>query len=48
MVKSIALAILVVLFLFSFPAWPYARRWGYAPTGILGVLVLVVLLLMLL
>ncbi|HEY2019111.1 MAG TPA: DUF3309 family protein [Bryobacteraceae bacterium] len=43
------LLILVVILLFaSVPAWPYSRGWGYYPSGGLGLvlLVLVVLLLM--
>jgi hypothetical protein len=42
------LLILVVLLFASVPAWPYSRGWGYYPSGGLGlvVLILVILLLM--
>jgi hypothetical protein len=42
------LIILIVLFFGSVPAWPYSRGWGYYPSGGLGlvVLILVILLLM--
>jgi hypothetical protein len=42
------LIILIVLLFGSVPAWPYSRGWGYYPSGGLGlvVLILVVLLLM--
>jgi len=42
------LIILIILFFGSVPAWPYNRGWGYYPSGGLGlvVLVLVILLLM--
>ena len=30
------------------PAWPYSREWGYGPSGILGTVLLVVLVLVLL
>jgi hypothetical protein len=42
------LIILIVLLFGSVPAWPYSRGWGYYPSGGLGlvVLVLVILLLM--
>lgn len=42
------LIILLVLSIGSYPAWPYSRGWGYYPSGGLGlvVLLLVVLLLM--
>jgi Protein of unknown function (DUF3309) len=49
--KDMLLVLVVVLLLLSlgsFPAWPYSRGWGYYPSGGLGlvVLVLVILLLM--
>jgi len=42
------LIILIVLFFGAVPAWPHSRGWGYYPSGGLGlvVLILVVLLLM--
>jgi hypothetical protein len=44
----ILLIILIVLLFGSVPAWPYSREWGYYPSGGLGlvVLILVILLLM--
>jgi hypothetical protein len=40
--------LLIVLLFGSVPAWPYSRGWGYYPSGGLGlvVLILVILLLM--
>ena len=44
---GLIILIILVLFLFgSFPAWPYARNWGYGPSGILGLLVAVLVVLM--
>jgi hypothetical protein len=43
----ILLIILVVLMFGSFPAFPYSRGWGYYPTGGLGLILLIVLILML-
>lgn len=42
------LIILIVVMFASVPAWPYSRGWGYYPSGGLGlvVLILVILLLM--
>lgn len=42
------LILLVILLAASVPAWPYSREWGYYPSGGLGlvVLILVILLLM--
>ena len=41
------LLILIVLALIgAIPAWPYSRSWGYAPTGTVGVILLVVVVLL--
>lgn len=40
MLLSIALLLLVIA---SLPAWPYSGSWGYVPSGILSVALLVVL-----
>lgn len=42
------LILLVVLLLALAPAWPYSRSWGYYPSGTLGVILLVVIVLVLL
>ena len=45
---TILLIVLVLLLLGGLPTFPYSRKWGYAPSGIASVLlvVLIVLLLM--
>jgi len=43
----ILLLILIVLLLAAAPAWPYSREWGYYPSGGLGLVVLIVVILML-
>ena len=43
----ILLVILLVLLLGSVPAYPYSRRWGYGPSGLVGTLLIVLLVLML-
>lgn len=42
---TILLVILVLMLIGSAPAWPYSRGWGYAPSGTLGVVLIVLLLL---
>jgi hypothetical protein len=42
------LILIVVLLVSALPTWPYSRRWGYAPGGALGTVLLVVLILILL
>jgi len=39
--------IIVLLLVGSVPAWPYSREWGYGPSGGLGAILLIVLILML-
>ena len=41
----ILLVILVVLLLGVVPAWPHSAGWGYGPSGLLGILLIVVLVL---
>jgi hypothetical protein len=40
--------LLVVLLLGALPTWPYSANWGYYPSGALGTLLIVVLVLTLL
>jgi hypothetical protein len=46
-VITILLVILVLMLLGAIPAWPHSRSWGYAPSGGLGLVVLILLILML-
>jgi hypothetical protein len=41
------LIILIVLLFGSIPAWPYSRGWGYYPSGGLGLIVLILVILLL-
>lgn len=44
----ILVVVLVILALGAFPRWGYSRSWGYAPTGTLGTILVIVLLFALL
>ena len=44
----ILLIILLIAMIGSAPAWPYSRGWGYAPSGGLGTILLILLILYLL
>lgn len=44
---TILLIILVLLLIGAIPAWPHSRGWGYAPGGVLGLILVIVLLLVL-
>jgi hypothetical protein len=42
----ILLIVLVVALVGAVPAWPYSSSWGYAPSGVTGVVLLLVILLL--
>ncbi|HEY3927494.1 MAG TPA: DUF3309 family protein [Candidatus Koribacter sp.] len=44
---TILLVILVLMLIGVFPTWPYSRSWGYYPSGGLGVIVLILVILLL-
>lgn len=41
------LIILILVLLGVIPRWPHSRGWGYAPGGVIGLIVVVVLILLL-
>ena len=47
MLETVLLIILILLLLGALPTWPHSRSWGFAPSGIVGVIVIVVLILVL-
>ncbi len=44
----ILLIILIILLLGAVPAWPHSRKWGYGPSGGLGLVLLIVIILLVL
>lgn len=44
---TILLVILVLALLGVLPAWPHSKGWGYGPTGGLGLIVLILVILLL-
>jgi hypothetical protein len=44
--STILVIVLVLLLLGAMPTWPYSRSWGYYPSGGLGLVVVVLLLLL--
>ena len=46
--STILLIILILLLIGAFPTWPHSRKWGYFPSGGLGLILLIVLILVLL
>jgi len=45
MLSTILVVLLILLLLGAIPSWPYSRGWGYGPSGILGVVLIIVLIL---
>jgi Protein of unknown function (DUF3309) len=48
MSRPLLFIVLIILILAVLPAWPYSTGWGYYPSGGLGLVLLVVLILVLL
>jgi hypothetical protein len=46
-IGTILLILLIVLVIGTIPNWQYSRGWGYYPSGIAGVVLIVVLILLL-
>jgi len=44
---TILLILLILLLVGAFPTWPHSQSWGYAPSGGLGLVFIVVLILFL-
>jgi len=45
---TILLVVLVLALIGSVPTWPHSRDWGYYPSGTLGIVVVILLVLLLL
>jgi hypothetical protein len=45
MLMTILLIVLILALLGAVPAWPHSREWGYGPSGIIGAVVLIVVIL---
>jgi hypothetical protein len=45
--STILLVILILLLVGALPSWPYSSGWGYGPSGLLGVILVVMLVLLL-
>lgn len=47
MIGTILLVILILALIGAIPSWPHSRNWGYGPSGGLGLVVLILLILVL-
>ena len=46
-ISTILLILVILLLIGAVPAWPHSRGWGYGPSGLLGIVLIVVLVLLL-
>jgi hypothetical protein len=42
---TLLIVLVVLMLLGAIPAWPHSRSWGYGPSGGLGLIVLILLIL---
>jgi len=48
MLTTILIIILILILLGAFPSWPYSRGWGYGPSGVVGLILVILLILLML
>jgi len=48
MLGTLLLVLLILMLIGAFPTWPHSRTWGYYPSGGLGLLALILIVLLLL
>lgn len=47
-IGTILLIVLVLILVGAIPAWPHSKSWGYGPSGIVGLIAVVLLILLVL
>ena len=47
-IGTILLVLLILMLVGAIPTWPHSKSWGYAPSGLLGTVALIVLILVVL
>jgi hypothetical protein len=48
MLSTVLIVVLILLLLGALPTWPHSRQWGYYPSGGLGLVVLILIILVVL
>ena len=43
---TLLLIVLILMLIGAIPSWPHSRNWGYGPSGLLGLVVVVMLVLL--
>lgn len=47
MLSTVLVVILVLLLIGALPAWPYSRSYGWGPSGVVGLLLIILVILLL-
>ena len=47
MLGTVLLVVLILMLVGAFPAWPHSKNWGYGPSGGLGLLLVILVVLLL-
>ncbi len=45
--STVLLIVLIILLIGALPSWPHSRNWGYVPSGGLGLVALIIIILLL-
>ena len=48
MISTVLLVVLLLLLIGALPTWPHSREWGYYPSGGLGLVLIILLMIVLL
>ena len=48
MLATVLIVLLILLLIGAMPRWNYNRNWGYAPTGVIGFVLIIIVVLLLL
>jgi hypothetical protein len=44
---TLLLILIILLLVGALPSWPYSRGWGYGPSGVIGVVLIILLVVLL-
>ncbi len=47
MLSTVLIVVLILILVGAIPAWPHSRNWGYGPSGLIGFILIVLLILVL-
>jgi hypothetical protein len=45
-ISTVLIVVLVLILIGALPTWPHSRNWSYAPSGLVGTILLIVIILL--